>query len=72
MVFILGKFKMGIFQILYLSIIRVSPLSFLSGHCEPHKKLRGGFEFIAEIPKTASGKLLRRTLRDRAKHQVGL
>ena len=63
---------MGIFQILYLSITRVSALSFPSGRCEPHKKLRGGVEFIAEIPKTASGKLLRRTLRDRAKHQVRL
>ena len=37
--------------------------------CEVHKKLRGGVEFITEIPKTASGKLLRRTLRERAKHQ---
>ncbi|GAP86153.1 putative 4-coumarate- ligase protein [Rosellinia necatrix] len=32
-----------------------------------HKKLRGGVRFIDEIPKNASGKLLRRVLKERAK-----
>ncbi len=30
----------------------------------PFKQLAGGVEFIKEIPKSASGKILRRTLRD--------
>ncbi|OAA67279.1 phenylacetyl-ligase [Niveomyces insectorum RCEF 264] len=33
----------------------------------PHKRLRGGVHFIAEIPKSACGKILRRLLRDRAR-----
>lgn len=32
-----------------------------------HKKLRGGAEFIDAIPKTPSGKLLRRDLREKAR-----
>jgi 4-coumarate--CoA ligase len=34
-----------------------------------HKKLRGGVRFIDEIPKNASGKLLRRVLKDLAKQE---
>ena len=30
-------------------------------------KLRGGVEFIDDIPRSLSGKILRRTLRERAK-----
>ena len=33
----------------------------------PYKKLRGGIEFIDEIPKSNTGKLLRRRLKDRNK-----
>ncbi|KIK11934.1 hypothetical protein PISMIDRAFT_19122 [Pisolithus microcarpus 441] len=32
----------------------------------PHKKLRGGVVLVQQIPKSASGKILRRELRDRA------
>ncbi|KAL4929204.1 acyl--CoA ligase [Aspergillus undulatus] len=32
-----------------------------------HKQLRGGVEFIGEIPKSESGKILRRILRDQAR-----
>ncbi|XP_028399981.1 4-coumarate--CoA ligase-like [Dendronephthya gigantea] len=39
------------------------------GHMEknlaPYKKLRGGIEYIDEIPKSASGKILRRVLKER-------
>ncbi|KAI5921601.1 AMP-binding enzyme [Camillea tinctor] len=36
-----------------------------------YKKLRGGVVFIDAIPKTASGKILRKTLRDMAKQERG-
>lgn len=32
----------------------------------PSKRLRGGVEFLEEIPKTQSGKILRRVLKDKA------
>ena len=32
-----------------------------------HKRLRGGVRFLDEIPKNASGKLLRRVLKEQAK-----
>lgn len=35
-----------------------------------HKRLRGGVVFIDEIPKSASGKILRRVLRDRVKAEA--
>ena len=31
-----------------------------------HKRLRGGVRFVKEIPKSPSGKILRRLLRDQA------
>lgn len=34
-----------------------------------HKRLRGGVRFIDEIPKSASGKILRRVLKDRVKKE---
>jgi acyl-coenzyme A synthetase/AMP-(fatty) acid ligase len=38
-----------------------------------HKRLRGGIQFIDEIPKSPSGKILRRVLKDRAaKEKDGL
>lgn len=36
---------------------------FVAERVSPHKKLRGGVEFIEEIPKTASGKILKRLLK---------
>ena len=38
---------------------------FVAEKVAPHKKLRGGVEFIDKIPKSASGKILRKDLRKR-------
>eukprot|EP01101_Sappina_pedata_P013188 TRINITY_DN9469_c0_g1_i1.p1 TRINITY_DN9469_c0_g1~~TRINITY_DN9469_c0_g1_i1.p1 ORF type:complete len:538 (+),score=220.97 TRINITY_DN9469_c0_g1_i1:46-1659(+) len=38
-------------------------VEFVGKQVAPHKKLRGGVEFIAQIPKASSGKILRRSLR---------
>ncbi|KAI9335352.1 hypothetical protein DFJ73DRAFT_893949 [Zopfochytrium polystomum] len=35
----------------------------------PHKRLRGGVAFVDEIPKAASGKILRRVLRERERSE---
>ncbi|TPX16656.1 uncharacterized protein E0L32_003597 [Thyridium curvatum] len=40
-----------------------------AGHTAPHKKLRGGVVFVKEVPKSPSGKILRRELRDLAKKE---
>lgn len=37
-----------------------------------HKRLRGGVVFVEEIPKSASGKILRRVLKERSKWDVPL
>lgn len=36
-----------------------------------HKKLRGGVKFVDAVPKTASGKILRRVLKEQAKAEEG-
>jgi len=38
-------------------------INFVADKVSPHKKLRGGVEFLEQIPKTASGKILKRELR---------
>ena len=40
-----------------------------AGKVANHKRLRGGVRFIDEVPKSASGKILRRMLKDRAKKE---
>lgn len=37
-----------------------------------HKRLRGGIVFVDEVPKSASGKILRRILKERAKEDKAL
>lgn len=39
------------------------------GKVANHKRLRGGVHFIEEIPKSASGKILRRVLKEKAKQE---
>lgn len=41
--------------------------TFVEENVAPYKKLRGGVEFIDEVPKSLSGKILRRELRDKVK-----
>lgn len=36
-------------------------------HVSPHMRLRGGVEFLDEIPRNPSGKILRRVLKDKEK-----
>ncbi len=46
-------------------------IKWLDGKVANHKKLRGGVKFIEEIPKSASGKILRRVLKDKVKQEEG-
>ncbi|XP_014681681.1 PREDICTED: 4-coumarate--CoA ligase-like 7 [Priapulus caudatus] len=46
--------------------------SYLREHVAPQKRLRGGIEFVSEIPKSASGKILRRHLCARNKKLLRL
>ncbi|KAL8589754.1 hypothetical protein ACOMHN_027262 [Nucella lapillus] len=41
-------------------------VKFIEGKVNPTKRLRGGVEFLEEIPKTPSGKILRRVLKEKA------
>lgn len=44
-------------------------ISWVEGKVAQHKRLRGGVRFIDEVPKNASGKLLRRVLKDEARKE---
>lgn len=35
----------------------------------PHKRLRGGIRFVDQVPKSPSGKVLRRVMREQAKKE---
>nr|CAD7259178.1 unnamed protein product [Timema shepardi] len=45
-------------------------VKFVEGQVSPHKKLRGGVTFVDSIPKTSSGKILRRELRNSSKSKL--
>lgn len=36
----------------------------------PHKKLRGGVRFVDQVPKSPSGKVLRRVMREQARKEL--
>jgi acyl-coenzyme A synthetase/AMP-(fatty) acid ligase len=42
------------------SVTEAEIVAFVTEKVSPHKKLRGGVKFVNKIPKSASGKLLRR------------
>ncbi|XP_031566165.1 probable 4-coumarate--CoA ligase 3 [Actinia tenebrosa] len=45
-------------------------MDFVAKKVAPHKKLRGGVEMVESIPKNASGKIMRRQLRDQERKKV--
>ena len=47
-------------------------VKWMEGKVASHKRLRGGVVFVREIPKSASGKILRRVLKERSKGDVAL
>ncbi|KAK2750188.1 hypothetical protein FQN57_004684 [Myotisia sp. PD_48] len=46
-------------------------VQWLSSKVAPHKRLRGGVRFLDQIPKSASGKILRRVIKEMAKKEDG-
>ncbi|KAK1781937.1 hypothetical protein QBC45DRAFT_404307 [Copromyces sp. CBS 386.78] len=44
-------------------------VDYVAKQVAPHKKLRGGVRFVAEVPKSPSGKILRRLLRDKVRQE---
>lgn len=56
-------------------IVRSGPCSekdiqeYVQARKAPHKWIKGGIEFVDAIPKSPSGKILRRLLRDREKQR---
>ena len=51
-------------------IIKRQIAKYVEAHKSNHKWLRGGVEFIDEVPKSPSGKILRRMLRDKEKEKM--
>ena len=45
--------------------------NFMKGKLAQYKRLDGGVKFVEAIPKSASGKILKRLLRDEAKREIG-
>ena len=45
--------------------------AYLADKLAKYKRLEGGVVFLAAIPKTASGKILKRILREQAKKEMG-
>ena len=45
--------------------------AFMNGKLAQYKRLDGGVRFVGAIPKSASGKILKRLLRDEAKRELG-
>jgi 4-coumarate--CoA ligase len=44
-------------------------IDWIAAKVAPHKQLRGGVRFIDAVPKNASGKILRRILKEEAKKE---
>lgn len=46
-------------------------VEYAAGRLAKYKRLDGGVKFVDAIPKTASGKILKRVLRETAKKEMG-
>ena len=53
-----------------VSHFQISNIVFQTATVAAHKRLRGGVRFIDAIPKSPSGKILRRVLRDQLKKEL--
>lgn len=51
------------------ALLKRSIAKHVADHKSDYKKLRGGVEFIDEVPKSPSGKILRRLIRDREREK---
>lgn len=49
----------------------VEVVNYAAGRLANYKRLDGGVKFVDAIPKTASGKILKRVLREQAAKEVG-
>ncbi|CAG8540944.1 105_t:CDS:10 [Paraglomus occultum] len=43
---------------------------YVADNAAPHKRLRGGVVFVEQVPKSASGKILRRLLKAKSQHKL--
>eukprot|EP01039_Chlorochromonas_danica_P009935 gene9935-10985_t len=55
-----------------VTLTEAQVMQFVSDHVAPYKRLRGGVIFIDSVPKSTSGKLLRRVMIDIDRQQSGL
>lgn len=51
-------------------LIKRQLMKHVADHKTDYKKLRGGVEFIDVVPKSPSGKILRRLMRDQEKEKI--
>lgn len=52
------------------AILKRQIIKHVEQHKSDHKRLRGGVEFIDAVPKSPSGKILRRLIRDQEKEKM--
>lgn len=65
-----GELPMAFVVRLHPSLSEKEVINFVNEKASPAKKLRGGVIFVDEIPKSPSGKILRRGLRDQLQKAV--
>ena len=61
------KANLFVFDLNKITLAAITPQKIqdeVASRVAPHKKLRGGMEITSVIPKLASGKILRRQLKD--------